>query len=275
MFDRVVVVDWSAGSTPKRGKDSIWIAECAVATGAVRSANIATRAAAVGLLIELTSLRDRCLVGVDFSLGFPSGTAAALGLPGEPWRSTWDLLAELIVDDSENRNNRFEVASRLNREISGATGPFWGCPASRRTEWLTTTKVPSAPLTEWRRVETVLRNRGHRPFSAWQLLGAGAVGSQSLLGIASLHPLLATVDVWPFTCGLAVPTADTVVVEVWPSLLTLPDAAGRVRDRVQVETLSADLAERIRAGAIVGDLVPEVGPWRSEVEHEEGWVLGA
>ena len=26
MFDRFAVVDWSANSTPKRGRDSIWIA---------------------------------------------------------------------------------------------------------------------------------------------------------------------------------------------------------------------------------------------------------
>ena len=41
----------------------------------------------------------------------------------------------------------------------------------------------------FRAAEEVLRSQGRRPFSSWQLFGAGAVGSQSLLGIPMLDRL--------------------------------------------------------------------------------------
>ncbi|MEP4590461.1 MAG: cobalamin biosynthesis protein CbiG, partial [Ilumatobacter sp.] len=204
MFERIVVVDWSASSTPTTGKDSIWIAELHVASGHLSTVNPPTRTAACDLLMHLASGSGRCLVGVDFSLGFPAGTADAVGLTGVPWAVTWELLAATIVDDERNANNRFEVARELNETMSSGPGPFWGCHPSRASSHLTSTKVPCDPLPEWRTVEAELRRRGMRPFSAWQLLGAGAVGSQSLVGIAAMSRLLdrlvtsgRSVDVWP------------------------------------------------------------------------------
>ncbi|MFK7917122.1 MAG: hypothetical protein AB8G14_03510 [Ilumatobacter sp.] len=283
-FDRVVVVDWSANSTPKLGRDSIWVAEFDVAAGSIRSANISTRSAAIDLLVELSLAPGRCLVGVDFSLGFPAGFAAALGLVGTPWSATWELLAAEIEDSDRNANNRFEVASSLNARVSPGAGPFWGCHPSRASEHLTTKKVGCAPLGEWRTVEALLRTRGRRPFSSWQLLGAGAVGSQSLLGVASMSKLLPrvsstgrSIDVWPFTTGIAVPAADTVLAEVWPTLVDLPDTAAdiwdsRVRDQVQVETLASYLGTADLAALFVPPVPTEA---RQIVECEEGWVLGA
>ena len=131
----------------------------------------------------------RTLLGVDFSLGYPAGTAEALGLSGTPWRAVWTLLSALVVDADDNANNRFEVAADLNRRIGGGPGPFWGCPPSRRSPTLTTTKTRPDPLAEWRIVEAELRRGGHRPFSGWQLLGVGSVGSQSLVGIPRLAAL--------------------------------------------------------------------------------------
>lgn len=284
MFERIVVVDWSANSTPKTGKDSIWIAELRMETGALRTANISTRAAAIDLLVELTVAPGRCLVGVDFSLGFPTGTADALGLTGTPWSAMWDLLASAIVDDGRNANNRFHVASQFNARISSGPGPFWGCHPTKASEYLTTTKVPCDPLPEWRTIEAELRQRGKRPFSAWQLLGAGAVGSQSLLGIAAMTRFVEragrsnrTVDVWPFTSGLAVPARDVVLVEVWPTLIGLADASTdvwdtRVRDERQVVAVARHLAEIDLATGFT----PPVPRGTAEVVvGEEGWVLGA
>lgn len=284
MFDRVVIVDWSANSTPKTGRDSIWIADHSVSDGSVRSANISTRSAALDLIVELGQARGRCLIGVDFSLGFPTGTADALGLGGVPREAMWAELVTLISDDNRNRNNRFVVASGLNGRMSPGAGPFWGCPPSTATEHLTTRKAPCAPLPEWRTVEAVLRSEGRRPFSAWQLLGAGAVGSQSLLGIPSVSALLdrlneagRTTDVWPFTCGLSVPTADVVVVEVWPTLVDISSMVGdiwdpRVRDHVQVEALAAHLATSDLESMFIPDVAAHA---RDIVVAEEGWVLGA
>ncbi len=286
-FDRFVVVDWSASSTPKTGADSIWVAVLD-RHAEVRTHNVATRAGALDLLSELTRTPGRCLVGVDFSLGYPRGTAAALGLGGIEWSATWELIADAVVDDDRNANNRFEVAAAMNTQMSAGPGPFWGCPRSRRTAHLTTTKVPSDPLPEWRIVEARLRERGMRPFSSWQLLGAGAVGSQSLLGIAAVATLVRrvaeqgrSVDVWPFTSGLGVPAGDVVVAEVWPTLVGVtgvsgPEWDGRVRDERQVVATARWLA--------AGDASTDLDSWfspavaassRAIVRREEGWVLGA
>lgn len=242
MFDRFVVVDWSANSRPNRGRDSIWIA---VLDGdGVSVSNPSTRGAAERFLADLVEgdPSGRSLIGVDFSLGYPSGTASALGLCGQPWGSMTRFLGESILDGDHNSNNRFEVASTLNAQMTATGAPFWGCPPSFVGETLTTTKPASfAPLGEWRLVETVLREQGLRPFSSWQLLGAGAVGSQSLLGIPMVHRLSVQfadrVSVWPFTTGLRSPMADhgaVVIAEVWPSLVSVDVAAGVVRDEAQV-----------------------------------------
>ncbi len=169
----------------------------------------------------------------------------------------------------------------MNRQISPGPGPFWGCPASKASDRLTTTKVPCAPLSEWRTIEAELRGRCQRPFSSWQLLGAGAVGSQSLLGIAAMARFVEritesgrTVDVWPFTCGLTVPAADTVLVEIWPTLVDLSDDVSEtgVRDEHQVIAVAQHLKEVDLAAKFMPDVPVDAV---STVEREEGWVLGA
>ncbi len=284
MFDRFVAVDWSAHSTPKRGRDSIWIA---VVDGAELSvSNPSTRALAQRCLVELVASDPltRTMIGVDFSLGYPAGTAAALGLPGRPWDSMGDLLSGSIVDDDHNVNNRFEVASAINARITATGAPFWGCPPSRGGHTLTVTKPASfAPLGEWRAVETALREQGCRPFSSWQLLGAGAVGSQSLLGIPMIRRLSAQfadrVSVWPFTTGLRAPTVDpgtVVIAEVWPSLLPIEAADGAVRDEAQVIAVATWLADLDATERLAALFAPDVAGVAevAHVEREEGWVLG-
>ena len=306
-FDRVVVVDWSANSRPTTGRDSIWIAigESDQDPGAERvtTSNPSTRSAACELLGEVCRRPGRTLVGVDFSLGYPAGTAHALGLGGPPWRAVWDELTRLVVDADDNANNRFEVAAALNARISSGPGPFWGCPPRHATKHLTTTKVSAHPLDEWRTVEHRLRSRGHRPFSGWQLLGAGSVGSQTLVGIPRLARLEAslvadgrTVEIWPFgdrqggdrRVAVAplevgrrdnVPTAredaDVVVVEVWPSLHPLPDLDGRVRDEVQVITVARRLLSSVGSPTSLTGADPLSRVERAAIRAEEGWVHGA
>ncbi|WP_051063149.1 hypothetical protein [Ilumatobacter nonamiensis] len=273
-FERVVVVDWSANSRPTRGRDSIWIAVLD-GTG-VSTANPATRAQASAEIEECCRRSGRVLVGVDFSLGCPAGTAHALGLTGSGWRATWGLLTAMIDDADDNANNRFEVAAELNARLGPGPGPFWGCPPSRATTTLTPTKVAPTPLPEWRLVERELRRRALRPFSSWQLLGAGSVGSQSLLGIPRLtrleRVLVAagrTVDVWPFTGDD--PTADVVIAEVWPSLHPVSVPPGRIRDEVQV----VETAQRLAGRSFSLSLPALPSDERRIVAGEEGWIIGA
>lgn len=284
MFDRYVVVDWSASSTPKLGRDSIWIAVYDQ-TGAASSTNVATRDAAEAALVDIFSSdpTSTTLVGVDFSLGYPLGTAAALGLAGTPWWAMWEMLADRIGDDDRNRNNRFAVAAGLNAELTGGASPFWGCPPSAAGVHLTTTKPSTVgPLAQFRAVEALLRGQGRRPFTSWQLLGAGAVGSQSLLGIPRLHALSRRfgerVQVWPFTTGLQPPVLDDgviVVAEVWPSMLDVDDAAGAVRDAAQVDATARWLAAADAGGRLDALFCPGLEPEMSAAAvGEEGWVLG-
>jgi len=284
LFDRIVVVDWSAASRPKRGRDSIWMAT--IGDGECAIENIATRRACEHRLAHLlVADRHRTLLGVDFSLGYPAGTAAALGLGGSPWCAMWDLLESAVADDDRNVNNRFAVAADLNRRLGGGPGPFWGRPRTKQSGSLTTTKAPTGGLPEWRAVERMLRAAGRRPFSSWQLLGAGSVGSQSLVGIPVLERLRRRggdrVHVWPFSTGLAVPSlaaGGLVIAEVWPSLVDVTSAAGgsAVRDAVQVDGLARELADVDRRGQLPGLFTPAVEPAaRRAVVAEEGWVLGA
>lgn len=283
IFERVVVVDWSANSTPKSGRDSIWIAAFDVDHPHGTTTNPATRAEAVETIERLVAER-RSLLAVDFSLGYPRGMAEQLGLTGQPWEAMWSLLDTLVIDGADNANNRFVVAAELNTRLDECSGPFWGCPHTRPVDGLTPTKTSSAPLPEWRHVEQSLRDRGLRPFSSWQLLGAGAVGSQSILGIAALARLRRRlrdaagidVEVWPFANGLEAPDADgssCVVAEVWPSMVELP-ADDRVRDEAQVATVGEHLWRADRAGTLRSLFTPDVPDvQRRAVVDEEGWVL--
>jgi hypothetical protein len=283
VFDRHVVVDWSANSTPKRGRDSVWIAVRDDAGHSVT--NLPTRSAALAFLIDLIGADPSAtvLLGVDFSLGYPVGTAGALGLAGSAWTATWDLLTAMIRDDDRNANNRFAVAADLNGRITGGPSPFWGCPPSRASATLTATKpVRSGGLATWRAVEEVLRSQGRRPFSSWQLTGAGAVGSQSLLGIPRLQQLRRAlgdrVEVWPFTTGLRAPRVApgrVVVAEVWPSMTPVDAADGPVRDAAQVVGTARRLAEADRDRRLIRLFEPELDRDVADaVVAEEGWVLG-
>lgn len=284
MFDRFVVVDWSANSTPKLGRDSIWVAHLdAAGNGSV--ANLPTRRQAEAFLGDLLETEPTLttLVGVDFSLGYPAGTASALAVEGTPWSATWSLLAENIVDDDRNANNRFAVAAEFNRRLTGTASPFWGCPPSSAGPHLTTTKPPGeAPLAPFRVTEETLREQGRRPFSSWQLFGAGSVGSQSLLGIPVLERLRARfggrVDVWPFTTGLRSPAlvdGTIVLVEVWPSMRELSDHGDMVRDAAQVRATANWLADTDAADGLGALFSPSSSRAVEQVAvAEEGWVLG-
>ena len=88
LFDRVVMVDWSANSTPKRGRDSIWIGD----SRSHEAVNPSTRSAAMALIraVCAESIDERVLIGFDFSFGYPAGFARAL-TGSSAWSSLWSL----------------------------------------------------------------------------------------------------------------------------------------------------------------------------------------
>ena len=127
------MVDWSAANVPRLGRDSIWL--CRRDDDGENVVNTPTRHAARVLLTEwLAAARERgrrVLLGFDFPFGYPAGFAARLGLVGPAMARGLGRDRALMVDDENNRNNRFDVAEALNRRISGGAFPFWGCPQHR------------------------------------------------------------------------------------------------------------------------------------------------
>lgn len=282
LFDVYCVVDWSANATPKRGADSIWVGEL-IHGRAPTAVNLPTRRDAEHHLHDLLDRHSgrRVLLGVDFPLGYPSGFAEAAGLTGDvPWRATWQHLATHLTDDERNRNNRWEVAADLNERMGELR--FWGCPPRRSGAHLTTRRPPGLAALTVRRTEAALRSHtGRPPFTVWQLLGAGSVGSQALTGIPVMQRLLDRdrVTVWPLCTGLTTDPcggrADSVVLaEVWPS--TVSPAEVLPKDRGQVVALASHFAQLDATGELAAAFQPTVP---ADAVHpvlaEEGWVLGA
>jgi len=255
MFDTFVMVDWSAATVPRSGRDSIWI--CWHAPDGERLANPPTRHAAKGLLGEwlavATARGERVLLGFDFPFGYPQGFAARLRLPGPPWRAIWDEIARLIKDDENNDNNRFDVAAAFNERVSGGPFPFWGCPAAPPRACLGSKHHRSHEqngLAERRLIDEYMR--GAQP--CWKLLGAGSVGGQVLTGLPIVRALRDDprwrdrARIWPCETGLRPPEDGTIVMaEVYPSLWAVSPVAGEPKDAAQVRVVARFFAERDRA----------------------------
>ena len=283
-FDRYVVVDWSARSAPATGADSIWIAD--LAGGEVELANPPTRRRAADRLHEILdgSDDDRVLLGFDASLGYPSGTAALLGLSGTPWHSTWQLIADLSTDDERNRNNRFGVAAELNRRSGLSIRPVLGMSAEpgRPPPGSDQAVARSSSLSS-DRPSASLRHAGLRPASCWQLLGAGSVGSQTLTLLPLLTEMLSrrrgSLQIWPFTTGLDAPRIEAgsvAVAEIWPTLFPVDHGGTVVKDAAQVRDTALALRTLDASGELASWFAPRLSGIESDqVVAEEGWVLGA
>lgn len=266
MFDRVVIVDWSAASTPspaRPSKDAIWIgvADSAGVTAQYHRTRTSAEVALSGIIAD----GGRQLIGCDFPFGYPHGFARRLtGQPTAP--AVWHWLAQNISDDAANANNRFAVAAAINRGMAAA-GPFWGCPASVTLPGLPARKTvdyAALGLAERRHIETLVP----RAQPVWKLYTTGSVGSQALMGLPMVHRLAAAhgLAVWPFD----EPGAITLA-EVYPSLLARAVArdGGAVKDEVQVRLLACALFALARAGRLAALFdVPDIA-------REEGWILGA
>lgn len=275
-FDRVIVVDWSAANLPTSATsraNSIWIG-CHDAEGGIEWHH-RTRAAAEGQLVTLIETAraqgQRLLIGFDFAFGYPAGFAARLtGEARAP--SVWEWLAGAIADDDSNRNNRFEVASRINALFPEGPGPFWSHPSGQVWPDLPYRRAgidyAALGLAETRAAEIAVP----RAKSPWMLFNPGSVGSQSLLGLPMIHRLAQVPGtvVWPFQR----PDAPVVLAEVYPSLLAGPvailaNARGLTADQAQVRLLSQALYRLAQDGRLAS-------LFEAPAEAaEEGWILGA
>ncbi|MEM9796019.1 MAG: molybdopterin-binding protein [Pseudomonadota bacterium] len=268
-WDLVVVADWSAASRPtgsRPRKDAIWVCADRGAEQDVRY--FPTRAEALTWIDDLLSEGGRTLLGFDFAFGAPKGLAAHLTGRAEAL-ALWDWLADRIEDGAQNATNHYDVATAINRGLPGM-GPFWGRPAGWDLPDLPTRKSDRTdqPFDEHRAVEALAG--AAKPI--WQLAYAGAVGSQSLLGMAALAALRKRwghdLQVWPQQTGFAVPTARIALTEIYPSLFP-PDAAP-IKDQGQVSAT----ARALRNAPMDWFTAPAIIEDQDRVAREEGWILG-
>lgn len=270
-FDTVVVVDWSAANSPSPNgpcKDAIWIG--VTEGGTTITTYHRTRHAAETWLTTLLDAEvakgHRTLLGFDFAMAYPAGFATALTGQPDP-RAVWHWLREHITDTADNANNRFAVADQINARFH-APGPFWGRPATAPHPHLSPTKAIDYTilgLKERRAVEVLIPSA--QPI--WKLYTTGSVGSQSLMGLPLIHRLAQrpATAIWPFDA----PTGQTVIAEVYPSLLgeAVRSDPEPIKDQVQVRLLSLALWRLSQRGnlAALFDTPP--------IAAEEGWILGA
>ena len=271
-FDTIAVVDWSGGNDtgPKPRKDAIWL-------GVVRKGEtekplyLRNRAVAETALVALIAQEQaagrRLLIGFDFPFAYPRWFAQALIGQADPL-ALWDWL-EARITDEKTANNRFDLAAEINLSLGGK-GPFWGNALGRDIVGLGRTKkeYSAAPFLEKRRVETLATGS----FSCWQLAGAGAVGSQVLMGLPVLSRLRRRfaddLAVWPLENSQK-SNAAVVLAEIWPSMISgavrQAQADGGIRDAHQVRLLAVALSQ----------VVPDKLRQMMAVEtDEEGWILG-
>ncbi len=270
-FDTVIIVDWSASSSPSPARpsaDAIWIglARPAQSLTSYHRTRAEAEAHLSALLDAEAAQGHRVLLGFDFPMAYPAGFGLHLTGSADP-RALWHWLAAHVTDGPANRNNRFALADQINASFH-APGPFWGRPASEPHPHLAPTKPASYAalgLSERRLVET----RVPRAQPVWKLYTTGSVGSQALMGLPLVHRLAQRpgARVWPFDA----PTGPLVLAEVYPSLLSRAVAAdpAPIKDEAQVRLLSRALLTLSRQGR----LAPL---WQTPPEAaEEGWILGA
>lgn len=294
LFSAYLIIDWSAAAKPTTGADSVWIGVLKRDVRfrmAFESFNPPTRGEAEKrlalILDDLKKRSERALVGFDFPLGFPRGFAAALNLPGEaPWRAAWDQLDKMVKDKADNTNNRFGVASEINRRMTGGPFPFWGCPPRDTLTTLQPKKTREhgpGDLPELRHADAAAKAA-----SIWKVYYNGSVGGQAIMGIPAARRIKAArgegARVWPFETGFRalkeadLEGVDVVLAEVYPSLIKAPALPGEVKDLTQVRTTAehfARLDEADKLGALFGPAKGMAADAVLDAEREEGWILGA
>lgn len=264
LFDRFIMVDWSGGNDrgPVEKKDAIWT--CIAGSDPIYMRNRQMAEAWLEVQIKDALQADEKLaIGFDFPFAYPEGFGAALTGTDDPL-AVWRWLEDRI-EDAPKTNNRFDVAGEINAMFDGI-GPFWGNGLSRDVNHLPRKGLARTknPFPEKRVVET----RATGSFTCWQLAGAGAVGSQVLMGLPVLQRLKQRFDnqiaVWPFEPL----DRDVGFLEIWPSLIADQVAGHQIKDAAQVRTVANALAKMNANGTLARAI--ELG-YNAPVE---GWILG-
>lgn len=290
LFTTLIMADWSAANAPgpkKPHKDRCWVGRLSADQVHPVLAYCRTRAAAREVIQQWTAEARRkgdVLVGFDFPFGYPAGS----GLPGG--RALAERFGTSLQEDSTDRNNRFDLAGRLNQELSPDTdGPFWGHPASQSYPglWTKRPKPWPAAIPEYRIADQALRHMGIQ--TVWKLAYPASVGSQVITGMASIHHLLqhpafTEAAIWPFETQWEKNLAPVTIAEIWPNLFypawkQHPAAARHeIRDAQQIAATLLALADADKNNRIAAMLAApgdRSGDELAAIRHQEGWIVGA
>lgn len=300
LFDKYIAVDWSARSVPSAAKlshDAIWVGE-KDKNGLQKESYFRTRFECIEYLLSLLSSaianNERIIIGYDLDFGFPAGFIDALDLRGKfpKWRLLWNKLSELIIDNPDNSNNRFEVAAYLNSLVSDSSnyGPLWGCPVNTNLEHLSP-KSPEYPYHT--RTGHILRKfrwaemRESKAQPVWKLIGSASVGGQTLVGIPAIHklrfhPFLEKYSqIWPFETGFMAPTTSDqpliLHIEIWPGIFSGTLDSSIIKDQAQVRATVNWLHKNDMENGLLSSLgTPEGLSHKEQIDciTEEGWIIG-
>jgi hypothetical protein len=265
MWDTFVMVDWSGGNDrgPTPAKDAIWVGinhgDTSVEPLYFRNRQVFHIWMTNFLEQQLTTNRHT-MVGFDFPFGYPAGFGKHLTGSEDPL-GVWDWFATR-VEDAPKANNRFDLAGQINGTLPGI-GPFWGNGLKRNIANLPRKGLARTqnPFAEKREVEHLAKGS----FTLWQLAGAGAVGSQVIMGLPILTKLRKKfpnkISIWPFE------PLDTHIafVEIWPTLYVGDTPNGIIKDTHQVQATATHLSNR-SVTSLHADLHVSA--------PVEGWILG-
>jgi hypothetical protein len=221
---RVIAVDWSGARVGAARK--IWWAERGAEGEAVLEGGRSREAVTAALVATVHRARahgERVVIGLDFAFGVPAWYARQ-----SAWRTGADVWRHFGVE-------------AVDRLLAAPAAPFWGRPPQRTRPALLRAGTTTPPL---RATEAEIAPVA-RPFSIFQLAGAGSVGTAALRGFATLRALHEVgACLWPFADDPG--GAGAVVVEVWPRLaaprVNKSDAAARVAHlRARARELPAGL----------------------------------
>lgn len=181
---RVIAVDWSGDASTAHRK--IWLGE--VAAGRVlRLESGRARPEMVDHLIEEAQRDPDLVVGLDFAFSFPAGFLRKRA--HREIGSVWE-----------------EAAIRGEDWLAHCPSPpFWGKPGKKKPRFGEAALHRQTEL-------TLAETTGVKPFSVFQIGGAGAVGVGSIRGMPCLQRLRqAGFAIWPFD-----EPRLPLVVEIWP-----------------------------------------------------------
>jgi len=292
-FDYYIAIDWSAKNwpTPARpSKDAIWAWISEIRSNTVTAKYFRTREDCYNFIekfiFDSHKNGKKVLVWFDFAFWYPSWFNNILWIDFW-WCNILDLVSEKI-EDEWNFNNRFEVASEINSICWKMQGPFWWHPHRREYDHLIPTKSVY-PFQKWKKSVNEFRyvdkgqvSKGIQ--SIWKICYTASVWGQTLMWLPYLKKLKDSriwkeIDIWPFDTGFNFKWWKTLIVEIWPWIMTIDwQFHDEIKDKAQVKTV-ANFMKKVDASGRMWEILWndfDFPKWLDDIiSKEEWWIFWA